>query len=574
MSAALPPGFVEDNAPALPPGFVPDGPAVPQVKNPFAEVGPTVGNTAKLRATQMGPLRRALYGAERGFDEMAMGVKQIVAGLSPEDETELKIRRQTEKEIPRTWVSRTAADVAMAIPLARGVQAVGAIPQLARAGGKALPYATAAGAGALMGGLQPVVDNESRGENVAIGAGFGAAGQGLGNLVGRGVEGLVKKNASVDALPKAIRDRMTLGQVANRNTLSGSIAASTEEKLQSVPLVGNIIRNSRQGATDSWRDELLARTGPRGRIPVGDDTWEKLSDSAQAYTKEYVSALRGKQIPPSRLFETQVASITNNPRSGLTNQQQGEVRDMVMRYYNSMFHGNSPATGPAGTGVVMQGGQRGTPVSIDAQNAKDFEGFLTKMAMQYRKSNAPGSSNMADMFDDMERAWSVSYRRALPSADRKTIKELDRTYAPFKTIERAAAYTGNDKGDFTPQQLVQAVRQRTPQSRFSRGGGILQRDAAAARDTLVDRIPNSGTADRAMTAGALVGAVTNPTEALITLGLAVPAMTTRAGRNVMTGDTKLQEILKALRANQGARNSGTVGGMVAADGLNPEYSEE
>lgn len=570
VNPPLPPGFVEDDAPALPPGFVEDGGAVTPVKNPFEQKGPTIKAVAEMKAARMGPFRRALYGAERGLDEAAMGVKQLVNGLTPEEEADLAIRRQTEKEIPGTLASRVGADIAMSLPLARAAQAVAAIPRLAS---RATPYVTAALAGAGMGAVQPVIGNESRGENAAIGAGFGAAGQAAGNVIGRGIEGFVRTNPNVAALPRAIRDRLTLGQTADRDSLSGAVASSTEEKLQSVPLIGNIIRNARQGAIDNWRNDLVNRSAPRGFTPQGANTWERLDSAGQEYRNRYVAALRGHQVPPSRLFESQVASLTNNPRSGLTNQQQAEARDLVMRYYNSMFHGNSPATGPAGTSPIIQGAQRGTPVSIDANNAKGFEAFLTKQAMQYRKSNAPGASDMANLFEDLERAWSVSYRRALPSSARTNIRELDRTYAPFKTVERAAAYTGNDFGDFTPQQLVQAVRQRTPQARFSRGGGVLQQEAAAARDTLIDRVPNSGTADRALTVGAIGGAVLEPTVAAATLGLAVPAMTTRVGRNAMTGDTRLQEVLRLLRANSVARGAGPLAGIVGSDVMNTEYSE-
>jgi hypothetical protein len=384
------------------------------------------------------------------------------------------------------------------------------------------------------------------------------------------VVGLVRTNPNIAGMPQAIRDRMSLGQVADRDTFSGRLASTTEEKLQSLPVVGDWIRGRRQGAVDAWRNDLVNRVSPAGHTPIGDNTWERLADANRAYTSRYVAALRGQQVPPSRLFESQVAQITNNPRSGLSDRQQGEARDLVMRYYNSMFHGNSPNTGPAGTSPIIQGTQRGTPISIDAENAKGFEAFLTKQAAQYRKSDQPGASDMAQLFENLERAWSVSYRRALPSQSRIAIRGLDQSYAPYKTVERAAAYTGNDFGDFTPQQLVQAVRARTPQPRFSRGQGILQNEAASARDTLIDRVPNSGTADRTALASVATGALLSPMKTAATLGIAIPAMTTRTGRNIATGDTRLQEILRQLRMP----GVGTASGMGLGDIMNPESSEQ
>jgi len=572
MTPMIPPGFVEDDTdPPLPPGFVVD----PLMEMGLKQKGPTIEALGKKNAAEMGPFRKALYGGERAFDEAATGLKQIFpkalgGGLGPQEEQDLAVRRATEKAIPGHWASRLVGDVAMALPIGQAANAAGnlvkAAPALAKVG-------TAALAGAGFAAAQPVLGPESRADNAKAGAIFGGAGQAIGSVAGKAIEGIIPKNPQAAVLPQAIRDKLSLGQIADPNTVAGKIAGSTEEHLQSVPLVGALIRNKRANAVEGWRNDLIDSVAPKGHVPAGETTWDKVGDIAGQYRNKYSAALANHQVPPSRLFESSVANITNNPRSGLTQSQQTEVRNLAMDYYNSMFHGNVPSTGPAGTAAVLQGGQRGTPISADAATAKDFEAFLTKMSMQYKKSNAPGADNIAKMFDDLERAWSVSYRRALPSSARKDIKGLDQTYAPFKTIERAASYTGAETGNFSPAQMVQAVRARTPLSKFARGGGILQDEAAAAKSTMMDRVPNSGTTDRAMTVGAVGGAILKPVEALATLGTAIPAMVTKTGRNVMTGDTKTQELLKRLRLNEALRGFGSAGGMLANDAASPEYSE-
>lgn len=536
----------------------------------LASRGPTIEKAAQAAAAKMGPLRQTLYGAERVLDEAALGAKQLITGLTPEDEAGLKLRRATEKAAPYAGLGRVGGDILAALPVAGAANALAQrIPAMATIPGR---LATAGATGAAIAGVQPVLEDESRASNMVRGAAFTTLGQVGGDVVGSLIRGAVPKNPSVAKLPQNVQDRMSLGQVADRKSLAGQIASSTEEKLQSIPLVGNMIRNRRQNATDAWRDDLVESTAPKGFVPAGDNTWEKLNSSSSEFTRRYVDALRNYQVPPSRLFESQVLNITNNPRSGLTSGAQQEVRDLVMNYYRSMMHGNNIPT-PAGTGVVIQGGQRGTPISIDAKNAKDFEAFLTSKAAQYRRGQSPGDSDKAKMFEDLERAWSVSYRRALPSSARKSIKELDQQYAPFKTVERAAGSVANDFGDFTPQQMLNAVRQRTPQSRYSRGGGILQQEAGAARDTLIDRVPNSGTADRAMTVGAIGGLVADPATAIATFLGAIPVTSTKVGRNIATGDTKVQEILKLLRADKAAQRAGLPGGLVLQDLAADRYSE-
>lgn len=542
----------------------------PHLKPP----APTLKERAAAEVAKMGPFEKSLYGLDRSLDESAMGLKQIFpkalgGGLTKEDEEGLALRREMESQIPG-FVSRLTGDITQfAAPTGKIVGALNAIPKLAP---KVAGYLGAITAGSGQGALKPVLGEEDRGENAATSAMFGTAGKFLGDSLGRGIEGLIAKNPSIAELPQKIRDSLTLGQTADRDTLLGKLVAGTEEKLQSVPLVGDLIRKAREGSTGRWRDDLLQAVSPAGHVPVGANTREKLDNIYGEYKTRYGRALKGHQVGPSQLFETQVLGITNNPRSGLTQAQQDEVRNLVMRYYTSMFHGNARG-GPAGTSPVLQGQHPGTPISADAETAKGFEAFLTKQANEYARSNAPGAAEMSKIFNDLERAWSVSYRRQLPSSARVETKELDQGYAPYKTTERAGSYLGNDFGDFTPQQLLSAVKARTPSARFARGQGILQNEAQVARDTIIDRVPNSGTADRSTLIGVAGGLYAEPVAAATTLGLAVPLMTTKAGRNLMTGDTKAQKLLKRLRVNDSIRDFGPVAGPSFADILDDPYQE-
>jgi hypothetical protein len=537
-------------------------------------VKPSVQQRAAGQVKEMGPFRKALYGAERSIDESALGLKQMTVGLSPEEEDQLAVRREMEKQIPGSWASRIAGDVVQfAAPTRLAMSAAGAIPKMLP---KAAQYLGAVGAGAGVGALAPTLGEESRASNAATGAIFGAGGQAVGDLGGRAIEGLVAKNPNIAALPQKIRDRMSLGQVADRNTLSGRIASTTEEKLQSVPFVGNRIKNYRQKAVDTWRDDVIEQGAPKGFIPQGGTPREKIADAYGEYGRRYSSALRGQQVSPSQLFESQVLKITNDPRSGMTQKAQDEVRDMTMNYYRSMFHGN-PQTAPPGTAPIIQGTQRGTAISADAETAKKFEAFLTKKAMEARKSNAPGASEQAKMFEDMERAWSVSYRRQLPSSTRRATRELDQTYPTHMNAQRAASYVGNDYGEFTPQQMVQAIRSRTSERKFAQQRGVGQTQAQVARDALPDKVPNSGTADRSAALGTIGGLVVDPVTTAKTYAASIPAllaMTTKTGRNATTGDTRVQALLQRMRVNEALRLGMPVVGPSLADISSSDYSEQ
>jgi hypothetical protein len=115
----------------------------------------------------------------------------------------------------------------------------------------------------------------------------------------------------------------------------------------------------------------------------------------------------------------------------------------------------------------------------------------------------------------------------------------------------------NDYGDFTPAQFLNAVKSRSNKPAFGRGEAMLQDNAQVARELLMDRVANSGTVDRGIAAGALMGAVAvDPKVTLGTLGIGVPMMTTRIGRDFMTGDTKFQKLMQLLRADEAAETFG------------------
>ena len=534
--------------------------------------GPTPANLARQKAASMGPFRRSLYGAERALDEAAMGAKQIVAGLSPEEEQNLSIRRQVEDQIPGSWISRIAGETALyAAPSMRAVQLANKLRQ----GSQVARYGAGVGTGAGIGASRPVIGNESRGVNAALGGALALGGQFAGDTLSTLLRGMAPKSQAASALPEAVQDKLSLGQSVDTSTLPGKVLATTEEKLTSVPVIGDAVANRRAGGVDAWREDLLNRVSPEGFSAAGDNTREKLASIYGEYGKRYAAALRGQTIPPSRLFESQMLKIGSDPKSGVPSDVRQKIVDDTMEYYRSMFHGNTPPSGPAGVGVVPQGGHRGTTVGIDAENAKGFEAFLAGKARQYRKAaTTPGSEDIAKMYENMERAWSVAYRRSLPSSSRKSIKDLDKGYAPYKTVERAAEAVGNDGGNFTPDQLLNAVKARTPGPKFARQQGILQPEAQNARIALKNRVPNSGSTDRAITFSALAGLLTNPVETAATLGMALPATSTKIGRDFVLGETKAQKLAQKLRMDKFFQEAGLPAAVIGRNVLIPEDTLE
>jgi hypothetical protein len=238
---------------------------------------------------------------------------------------------------------------------------------------------------------------------------------------------------------------------------------------------------------------------------------------------------------------------------------------MVMDYYQGMYAA-TPRPG-GGTGVAIN---PASAISTTPEAAKKFESFLTDKARQHRMAaTTPGSQDMARVYDKIEDAWTTAYRSQLPISTRKNLKPIDEKYAKFKTAERASTSVGNEEGAFTPNQLLNSAKARTTKPEFARGEGLLQSEADIGKTVYQDKIPNSGTTDRAMNIGAIGAAAVDPasTAAVLATGRygVAPLFTTKGGKNLMMGETKAQIMLKKLRALEALQQSGAPLGQIMQD---------
>lgn len=517
-----------------------------------------VQSTARERVAKMGPFRKALYGGERSIDESALGLKQLVVGLSDEEKRELAIRREMEDQIPGSSISRIAGDVLQwAVPSKAALNVASRVPALAGTAGR---LGVAGATGAAAGALQPVLEGESRGQNAALGAAFGAAGQSVGDVAGRVVSGLVPRNPSTRALPQAVQREMTLGQAADRGTTMGRIAAGAEESAQSIPIVGSVLRRARERGLDSWRQDVLNRAAPPGFQPMTQGTpREQIAAMAREYQNQYTTTLAGEVVRPNPFFERSVLQIVNNPQNGLTREQAQTIGENILRNYQSRF-----ATNPQGGGLQMTG-----------EMAKDFESFLSTQARNQGKAAQTGTNpdayNLSQLYDQLENAWVQNYYGQISPQARQTLSALDAQYAPFKTVERAVGARGtSDPGMFTPAQLDEAVANRSGRSRFARGEGMLQEQSTQGREIFGSRIPDSGTPERGMWGMALGGgAIVDPVSTATALGT-IAATTTGPGKRALMGETAAQQLAQRLRVKNALRDAGLPAGISVADIMQEE----
>lgn len=435
---------------------------------------------------------------------------------------------------------------ATALPAARVVKGAAAFGSpLART------VAGLAGAGSVNGlydaATKPVTGEDTTGGNAMEGFGWGAAGQAVGNTGGRIIKGMIPMvKRAVDPVTgkiKELYDKATLGQIADKETVAGRIVNGAEEGLGSVPVVGSVIRGKRKAGVDAWRAGIMEDNGAPDIRPPKGTTGERIEGTQQDFNEGYDNALGGHEIKPDANFRAKVFQRALDPSSGLPPDVRKTLAQNIDEQYVDLFRPGS--VGPAGP----------MPPVADAASVKAMESRLSKQSRQRGMSSTPDGPATADLTRDIRDDLRTSYRSQLPMSTARELRQLDQAYAPFKTVERAATYTGNQEGQFTPTQLLQAVKARTRAPEFAARKGMLQDEADTGKQVFQDRMSNSGTIDRALMSAAAFGpALADPSAIL--LPAAVLAGTTKSGRNAMAGQTRAQLLLKKLRADEGARNSG------------------
>lgn len=186
----------------------------------------------KETAQKQSVVDNLLAGAGGGAYGLWLGAKQL---LGKADQQEIEDHRKAMEGL-RSTTAGTIGDIS-------GQVAAGAIPALL-AGPAAAGYAGSVGIGSALGALQPTLENESRGQNIALGAAGGAAGKYVGDklvglLRGRGgsvadqmalqsdetLKGLGQPSQEVLKKGQAMGFKATPGQASGSKTLQKFEAA-------------------------------------------------------------------------------------------------------------------------------------------------------------------------------------------------------------------------------------------------------------------------------------------------------------------------------------------------------------
>lgn len=330
-------------------------------------------------------------------------------------------------------------------------------------------------AGGASSALNPVAADgdywTEKAKQVGTGMLFGGGTPLVTSAVGR----VISPKASTNTNLQLLRNegvQPTIGQTL------GGWANRLEEKAMSIPIMGDAISYAREGARKQFNEAAINRaTGPIGAKAqgVGQDAVRQAGDDiGNAYTAAR-NAMGSFQLDQQARQELQ---RINGMVQSLPAQQQ--------RTFQTAVDAIRTDISPNGT--------------ITGDVFKRIDSKLGQDAGRFSGASDPYHQQLGEALSALQNTISGAGRRANPQAD-SMFTAADRAYANLVRVEGASKAAMNSEGVFTPAQLNSAIRQADQSVRdraTARGTALMQDLGNAGQQVLGNKVPNSGTVDRAM----------------------------------------------------------------------------
>lgn len=424
---------------------------------------------------------------ERNLSSVITGQKSGVDGLIQQQEAEYQAQRAAagESGIDGYRMFGNVASPANIALAAKLPMAAAKAPMVV----KAVLGAAGGGASAL---LNPVVGDDywtEKGKQGATGAAFGAAAP----AVVSGLSRVISPNASLNpqlATLKAEGVRPTVGQSL------GGWANRVEEKAQSVPIIGDAIAAARNRSTvDMNRAAFNRALSPVGeKLPMD----VKLGGEAVEYTRKLLGDKYDEILPKlttqaDEPFVSSLASLRASVAESALDPKYASKFDQILKdRVIGKFQGQDVATG---------------------QTVKDVQSFISNEIKRYGQSQDPDARLLGDALKEVGSQINSLLVRSNPK-HAEELAAINSGWANFKRVQKASGYLGADDGVFTASQLQSAVKaadRSKDKARFAEGNALMQDLSGASKNLLANKVPNSGTVDRALLAtGGLGAGLVNP----------------------------------------------------------------
>jgi hypothetical protein len=426
-------------------------------------------------------------GLNRPFDNAAMALEFGLGKLGiPVDKIDQALGMPSAADV----ADQHAAEVDQAAAAGRKPSAWGEA-----AGGTvaALPTFLLPGGPLANGALNGALNTSHRDVGgVAGDAAFGAA-------AGKAVDTALGAVKTVVAPPlqKWTGDLAKRGITLTPGDLIGGTARRIEDKLTSVPILGDAIQSARANSVLQFNraavGDALAPIGEK--LPASVDTGhDAVAYAGKVLGDKYESIVPRLKVEMDRPF----ADNLTNLRDLATNLEGDQARlfDGWTKKVVGSFSGAGKMTGRSWK-------------TLDTELGQEYS--------LYRRSPAPADQKYASALLQLQSELRDMVERSNP-VEAKTLKALNQGYANLRRVEGAA--TQANEGIFTAPQLRTASRVQDSslyKRQTARGQAPMQDLAEAAQKILGNRTPDSGTAGRLLQAtpqGAVAAALGLPLKPL------------------------------------------------------------
>lgn len=379
---------------------------------------------------------------------------------------------------------------------------IAATPSVAGAG-----LATRVGAGAAQGAgfgfLNPVIGDKAQQDFGSEKLKQGAIGGALGGItpvvtgaIGRVISPKASQQGSPARMLASEGVELTPGQAA------GGWAMQAEDKLMSVPILGDAIR----GARTRGNEQLNRAVYNRVLAPIGQTTnkvgREAIDDVSNRISQAYDDVLTKVQFAP----DAQLAQDLGRLQQMASNLPSREAQAFNATLQREIIEPLSKVS------------------AVDGMTFKRIEAQLGERAQAFLKATDAYQNDVGRALVEAQKALRDALARVNPQYASE-LQGVNQAFAQLTRLQTAGAAVGAADGIFSPAQLDRAIRAADKSVRknaYARGKATMQDLSGVARDRMSSQIPNSGTTDRLLLgAGALGAGMINPA---IPMGLAAASV--------------------------------------------------
>ncbi len=335
-----------------------------------------------------------------------------------------------------------------------------------------------AASGAVQGAQLSPTNEAGVSENAAVGAGVNVVVPPFLRAISRVISPVANKAANLLTKEGV---KLTPGQIL------GGRAKAFEDKLTSVPGLGDVVSSAQRRSFESFNRAVIQRAlDPVGeKLPANLKGREAVAYAEAKLGDKYDALLPQLKGDADAPFVQQMMGLQNVSK-GLPPEQQA-VFDRVMR---DEVLGKFTPNGKM-TGDTMKMVQRRVAQFVNAA----------------RQSKNPYDGDLAQGLKQLNVYLRDLVKRSNPSKAVE-LEKIDKAYAAFKRVQHAAAKTTSQDGIFTPDAYnaaVKALDKSKDKAAFARGGALDQEFSEAARGAMGSRVPDSGSAGRWLVGAGISG---------------------------------------------------------------------